>query len=85
MADNFENMAGHLLRRCHQIAVAIFLDECAAYDLTPLQFVVRSSAAAPPSVTWSWGPSLRRVSSTANCNGVKSNSAQASRKIATAI
>jgi DNA-binding MarR family transcriptional regulator len=43
MADNFENMAGHLLRRCHQIAVAIFLDECAAYDLTPLQFAVLDS------------------------------------------
>jgi DNA-binding MarR family transcriptional regulator len=33
------DMPGHLLRRCHQIAVAIFLDECQAYDLTPLQYV----------------------------------------------
>lgn len=32
-------MPGHLLRRCHQISVAIFLDACAAHDLTPLQFV----------------------------------------------
>jgi MarR family transcriptional regulator, lower aerobic nicotinate degradation pathway regulator len=32
-------MPGHLLRRCHQIAVAIFLDECQAFDLTPLQYV----------------------------------------------
>ncbi|KAA5610643.1 MarR family transcriptional regulator [Rhodovastum atsumiense] len=33
-------MPGHLLRRCHQISVAIFLDECQAFDLTPLQFSV---------------------------------------------
>jgi MarR family transcriptional regulator, lower aerobic nicotinate degradation pathway regulator len=31
--------AGHLLRRCHQISVAIFLDQCQAYDLTPLQYI----------------------------------------------
>jgi len=36
-------MAGHLLRRCHQIAAAIFLDECAAFELTPLQFAVLDS------------------------------------------
>lgn len=32
-------MPGHLLRRCHQIAVGIFLEECRPHDLTPLQFV----------------------------------------------
>lgn len=32
-------MPGHMLRRCHQIAVALFLDECRDADLTPLQFV----------------------------------------------
>ena len=32
-------MPGHLLRRCHQIGVAVFLDECRAFDLTPPQFV----------------------------------------------
>ncbi|MVA98375.1 MarR family transcriptional regulator [Nitratireductor sp. CAU 1489] len=36
--DNFLDMPGHLLRRCHQIGVAVFLDECSAVDLTPLQF-----------------------------------------------
>ena len=29
---------GFLLRRCHQISVAIFLEECERYDLTPAQF-----------------------------------------------
>ncbi len=32
-------MPGHLLRRCHQISVAVFLGECERFDLTPLQFV----------------------------------------------
>ena len=36
---------GHLLRRCHQISVAIFLDECEAFDLTPLQYVALSALA----------------------------------------
>jgi MarR family transcriptional regulator, lower aerobic nicotinate degradation pathway regulator len=34
------DLPGHLLRRCHQISVALFLDECAGLDLTPLQFAV---------------------------------------------
>jgi len=36
-------MAGHLLRRCQQIAVSIFLKECREYELTPLQFAVLSA------------------------------------------
>ena len=32
-------MPGHLLRRCHQIAVSIFIQECKAFALTPLQFI----------------------------------------------
>ncbi len=43
MSDPAGSMPGRLLRRCHQIAVAIFLDECARFDLTPLQFAVLSS------------------------------------------
>jgi MarR family transcriptional regulator, lower aerobic nicotinate degradation pathway regulator len=37
--------AGHLLRRCHQIAVAVFLDQCQSYDLTPPQYVTLSTLA----------------------------------------
>ncbi len=29
---------GHLIRRAQQIAVAIFIEECAALDLTPVQY-----------------------------------------------
>ncbi|WP_416139327.1 MarR family winged helix-turn-helix transcriptional regulator [Halomonas sp. HK25] len=31
---------GNLLRRCHQISVAIFLRKCEAYDLTQLQYII---------------------------------------------
>ena len=39
----FEELAdrpGHLIRRLHQIHVAMFLEECSAYNLTPIQFGV---------------------------------------------
>jgi DNA-binding MarR family transcriptional regulator len=29
---------GHLIRRAQQIAVAIFMDECASFDITPVQY-----------------------------------------------
>ena len=29
---------GHLIRRAQQIAVALFMDECAQFDLTPVQY-----------------------------------------------
>jgi DNA-binding MarR family transcriptional regulator len=36
---SFLDMPGHLLRRCQQIAVAVFLEECRSFDLTPIQYV----------------------------------------------
>lgn len=41
-------LPGHLLRRCQQIAVAIFLQECRDLDLTPLQFAMLSALAGRP-------------------------------------
>ena len=38
--DDLGNTPGHLMRRCQQIAVSVFLDECRVYELTPLQFAV---------------------------------------------
>jgi MarR family transcriptional regulator, lower aerobic nicotinate degradation pathway regulator len=38
--ENLQTAPGHLMRRCQQIAVSVFLDECRDYDLTPLQFAV---------------------------------------------
>lgn len=43
--DLIGSMPGHLLRRCQQIAVSVFLNECGAFDLTPLQFTVLSTLA----------------------------------------
>ena len=38
--DNLADRPGHLIRRLHQIHVAIFLEECGAQSLTPVQFGV---------------------------------------------
>ena len=43
-------MPGHLLRRCQQIAVSIFLRECRDHDLTPLQFAVLSALIDSPPI-----------------------------------
>ncbi len=34
---------GNLLRRCHQISVAIFLKQCQALELTQLQYIILSA------------------------------------------
>jgi DNA-binding MarR family transcriptional regulator len=39
---------GHLVRRLHQIHVAMFLEECAAYSLTPVQYAVMTVLAQDP-------------------------------------
>jgi len=36
--DDLYRLPGHLIRRCHQIAVALFLEETADYALTPQQY-----------------------------------------------
>ncbi|MGO4440567.1 MarR family winged helix-turn-helix transcriptional regulator [Rhizobium sp. RAF56] len=36
-------MPGHLIRRAHQISTAIFAEECAAYDLTAIQYAALSA------------------------------------------
>jgi DNA-binding MarR family transcriptional regulator len=32
------DLPGHLIRRCHQISVALFHQECAAFNITPQQY-----------------------------------------------
>jgi DNA-binding MarR family transcriptional regulator len=39
---------GFLIRRCQQIALALFLDHCAEYDLTPVQYALLKAAEAEP-------------------------------------
>lgn len=41
---------GHLIRRMQQIAVAIFLEECAAFDLTPVQYAALMAIDARPGI-----------------------------------
>jgi DNA-binding MarR family transcriptional regulator len=41
---------GHLIRRCQQIAVAIFMDETRSYDLTPVQYAALLAIRAQPGV-----------------------------------
>lgn len=38
--SNLWSRPGHLIRRLHQIHVAIFLEECEEFNLTPVQFGV---------------------------------------------
>lgn len=42
-ADSFENLAarpGFLIRRLHQIHVALFLEECRQFNVTPVQYSI---------------------------------------------
>jgi MarR family transcriptional regulator, lower aerobic nicotinate degradation pathway regulator len=45
-APPFAGMPGHLIRRAQQIAVAIFMDACAEFDLTPVQYAALSAIVA---------------------------------------
>jgi len=39
---------GFLIRRMHQIHLALFAEECTAFDLTPVQFSIMTVAATQP-------------------------------------
>jgi DNA-binding MarR family transcriptional regulator len=41
-----EQRPGYLIRRMHQIHVALFQDACAGFDMTPLQYSLLSALAA---------------------------------------
>ena len=44
------SMPGHLIRRAQQISSAIFAEECAAFDLTSVQFAALVAIRSNPSV-----------------------------------
>ncbi len=46
--DALYQMPGHLIRRAQQISTALFSDECAAYDLTSVQFAALYAIASNP-------------------------------------
>jgi len=41
---------GHLIRRAHQIAVALFMEECASYDVTPVQYATLVAIRETPGI-----------------------------------
>ena len=43
-------MPGHLVRRAQQIAVAIFMEECARFDITPVQYAAMVAIGENPDV-----------------------------------
>jgi len=43
-------MPGHLIRRVHQVSTALFAEECAAYDLTSVQYAALFAIKANPGV-----------------------------------
>lgn len=45
---DFEQAPGHLIRRAHQLAVAIFMEETGGFDITPVQFAILNALIADP-------------------------------------
>jgi DNA-binding MarR family transcriptional regulator len=45
---NFTEAPGHLIRRAHQLAVAIFMEETTAFDATPVQFAILNALIDQP-------------------------------------
>jgi DNA-binding MarR family transcriptional regulator len=45
---DFRHAPGHLIRRAHQVAVAIFMEETADYDVTPVQFAILNTLIDTP-------------------------------------
>ena len=52
MSDRFafEQAPGHLIRRAHQIAVAVFVEEVGAHAVTPVQFAILNALMQRPGV-----------------------------------
>ena len=48
--EDFHTMPGHLIRRAHQISAAIFMEECADHNVTPVQYACLSEIARQPGV-----------------------------------
>lgn len=45
---DFGEAPGHLIRRAHQVAVAIFMQETSAHDATPVQFAILNALIDDP-------------------------------------
>jgi DNA-binding MarR family transcriptional regulator len=45
---DFRHAPGHLFRRAHQVAVGIFMEETAGFDITPVQFAILNALIDDP-------------------------------------
>ena len=45
---DFRHAPGHLIRRAHQVAVAIFMEETGDFDVTPVQFAILNALLEDP-------------------------------------
>ena len=45
---DFQHAPGHLIRRAHQVAVAIFMEETGGFDVTPVQFAILNALIEDP-------------------------------------
>lgn len=45
---DFRRAPGHLIRRAHQVAVAIFMEETADFEVTPVQFAILNALLEAP-------------------------------------
>ena len=45
---DFEHAPGHLIRRAHQLAVGIFMEEMGEFDVTPVQFAILNALIKDP-------------------------------------
>lgn len=50
LAESVHRKPGHLIRRCQQIAVALFLERLAPLALTPVQYATLAAVEAEPGV-----------------------------------
>ncbi len=57
----FVSMPGHLIRRCHQIAVALLLEECSRFNITPVQYGILSALEAYPEIEQNQLPGIIAV------------------------
>jgi DNA-binding MarR family transcriptional regulator len=48
IAESLAERPGFLIRRMHQIHLALFAEECAAFDITPVQYSIMTVAEAHP-------------------------------------
>jgi DNA-binding MarR family transcriptional regulator len=48
--EDLYSKPGHLIRRCQQIAVAIFLEETKEFDITPVQYAALTAIARHPHI-----------------------------------